>query len=60
MTELTLIVVGLAIVMIAVEPLSPGRRWPRAKGWIPRASALNAMQAAMVFVTGVTWDRWFP
>ncbi len=60
MTEFTLIVLGLAIVMIAVEPLSSGRRWPAVKGWIPRALALNATQAAMVFVTGVTWDRWLP
>lgn len=60
MTELTLVVLGLAIVMMAAEPLSSGRRWPTVKGWIPRALALNAAQAAMVFITGVTWDRWFP
>jgi sterol desaturase/sphingolipid hydroxylase (fatty acid hydroxylase superfamily) len=60
MTEFTLIVLGLAIVMIAIEPLSSGRRWPRVRGWIPRALALNAAQAAMVFITGMTWDRWFP
>jgi hypothetical protein len=60
MTGFTLAVLGLAIVMMAVEPLSSGRRWPRVKGWLPRALALNGAQAAMVFVTGVTWDRWFP
>ena len=60
MTVYTLCVLGLAVVMIAVEVWASGRRWPSVRGWIPRALALNAVQAAMVFVTGVTWDRWFP
>jgi sterol desaturase/sphingolipid hydroxylase (fatty acid hydroxylase superfamily) len=60
MTEFTLAVLGLAIVMVAAEQLSSGRRWPRVEGWIPRALALNGAQAAMVFITGATWDRWFP
>lgn len=60
MTQFTLIVVGLAIAMIAVEALAPGRRWPKVRGWIPRALLLNGAQAVMVFITGLTWDRWFP
>ena len=60
MTQFTLVILVLAIAMIAVEVLWPGRRWPKVKGWLPRALALNAAQVLMVFLTGVTWDRWFP
>jgi len=68
MTEYTLIVLALAIAMIAVEFFGVGRRWPKVEGWLPRALLLNAGQAGIVFVTGVTcfasgmrpgW-AWFP
>jgi len=58
--EATLIVLGVAVAMIAIETLAPGRRWPSVRGWLARALLLNAAQAAVVFLTGVTWDRWFP
>src|SRR5207253_359635 len=51
---------GIAVAMIAVELLAPGRRWPQAPGWIARALLLNVVQAGTVFLTGATWDRWFP
>jgi len=54
------VVLGVAIAMIAIERLIPGRRWPSVPGWLPRALLLNAAQGAVVFLTGVTWDRWFP
>ncbi len=46
--------------MIAVEVVAPGRHWPRVPTWLARALTLNVAQAAVVFLTGVTWDRWFP
>ena len=52
------IVLGVGIAMFAVEFLAPGRRWPQVTGWWTRAIALNAVQAGMVFLAGVTWDRW--
>ena len=55
--ETTLLVLSAAIAMIGVESLAPGRRWPRVKGWIPRALLLNAAQAGAVYVAGVTWVR---
>lgn len=56
----TLIVLGAAVLMIALELLATGRRWPHVPGWIGRALLLNVMQAAIVFLSGLTWDRWFP
>jgi sterol desaturase/sphingolipid hydroxylase (fatty acid hydroxylase superfamily) len=53
-------VLGVAIGMIVIEKIAPARRWPAVRGWIPRALLLNAAQAGVVFLTGVTWDRWFP
>jgi sterol desaturase/sphingolipid hydroxylase (fatty acid hydroxylase superfamily) len=58
--EPTLAVLAAALVMIAVEQMHPGRRWPMVQGWVPRALLLSVAQAAAVFVTGLTWDRWFP
>lgn len=58
--ESTLIVVGAALAMIAIEKVTPGRRWTAVAGWVPRALLLNAAQAMVVFLTGLTWDRWFP
>ena len=55
-----LIVLSVAVAMIAIEALAPGRRWPIARGWLARAFLLNATQAGVVFLTGLTWDRWFP
>jgi len=58
--EPALIVLGTAAGMIAVELLMGGRRWPHVPGWVGRALVLNAAQAGVVLVTGLTWDRWFP
>lgn len=54
-----LLVLGTAAVMIVVERLRPGRIWPKVRGWWPRALLLNGVQAASVFVAGVTYDRFF-
>jgi len=53
------VVVGLlAAVMIVGERILPGRRWPRVRGWWPRAILLNAVQIASVWLAGVAWDGW--
>ncbi len=58
--QTTLAVLGLGVAMLFVELVVTGRRWPAVPGWLPRAVFLNCVQAGMVFVTGWTWDRWFP
>ncbi|MGI9493015.1 MAG: sterol desaturase family protein [Geminicoccaceae bacterium] len=54
-----LIVLLTAIAMIVIELLAPGRRWKHVAGWWARAIALNLVQVGAVFLSGVTWDRWF-
>jgi sterol desaturase/sphingolipid hydroxylase (fatty acid hydroxylase superfamily) len=53
-----LVVLGVALVMIAVEAARPGRSWPRVKGWWARAALLNGFQAGSVFLAGIAWDGW--
>ena len=55
---ITVIVLCMALVMIGIELVIKGRTWPKISGWWGRALALNAVQVAMVFVAGLTWDRW--
>jgi sterol desaturase/sphingolipid hydroxylase (fatty acid hydroxylase superfamily) len=55
-----LVVALAAVLMIAVERMAPGRRLPAVPGWLARAGLLTSVQVAMVFIGGVTWDRWFP
>lgn len=52
------IVLAVALAMIAIEIAAPGRRWPAVAGWWTRAIALNAVQAAIAFLAGTTWDGW--
>jgi len=54
----TLVVLGLAVLMIAVEQLRPGRAWPSVRTWWFRAIALNVVQVGVVFLAGWTWDGW--
>jgi sterol desaturase/sphingolipid hydroxylase (fatty acid hydroxylase superfamily) len=48
----------LAVIMIAIERVRPGRIWPKVAGWWPRALLLNAIQAGSVYLAGVTYDGW--
>jgi len=52
------VVLAVALVMIGVEFLSPGRNWPRVSGWWTRALALNGVQMAVALVAGRAWDGW--
>ena len=55
--RITLVVVTAALVMVVVELLQPGRRWPQVTGWWLRAALLNGVQIASVFGVGVLFDR---
>lgn len=52
------VVLALAILMMLVERLRPGRAWPTVKTWWLRAIALNIVQIGIVFLAGYTWDGW--
>ena len=56
--NVTLAVATVAVVMMVVEALRPGRRWPQVRGWWLRAIALNAVQVGSVFLAGATCDGW--
>ncbi len=57
--QIVAVVAGVAIVMFVVELFARGRVWKKVTGWWGRAALLNGVQVAAVFVSGVTWDRWF-
>ncbi len=52
------IVLAVALVMIAVEWLRPGRSFPKVRGWWARAALLNGFQAASIFGLGRVLDSW--
>ena len=54
----TLTVLALAVAMLVVERLKPGRNFPTVRGWWTRAIAANLVQIGIVFLAGVTWDGW--
>jgi len=53
------VVLLIAIAMMVVERLRPGRIFPSPRTWWIRAVALNLAQIGIVFLAGATWDRWF-
>ena len=58
--EITIFVLAVAVVMVIVEMLAPGRKWDKVAGWWTRAFLLNAVQVGSVFLAGKTWDLWMP
>src|SRR5262245_50747263 len=52
------LVVGVGLVMLAVERLAGARALPAVRGFHARAIVLSAAQAAVVWFAGVTWDPW--
>jgi len=53
-----LVVLAVALVMMTVESLQGGRRWPRVQGWWARALLLNLVQVGAVWIAGVAWNGW--
>jgi len=51
-------VLGLALLMLLVERVKPGRVWPKVPGWWPRALLLNGVQVGSVYLAGLTYDAW--
>jgi sterol desaturase/sphingolipid hydroxylase (fatty acid hydroxylase superfamily) len=55
---ITAVVVSLALLMIVVEWIKPGRKFPTVTNWWARALAFNLIQMSTVFLAGRTWDGW--
>jgi len=52
------IVLAVALFMMIVEALQPGRNWPRVRGWWLRAVLLNGVQVGAVWIAGAGWNGW--
>jgi sterol desaturase/sphingolipid hydroxylase (fatty acid hydroxylase superfamily) len=50
----------VAVWMMAVERLWPGRQWADVAGWWSRVVALNIAQAGLIAVAAITWHKWLP
>src|SRR5262249_47333126 len=48
----------IALAMICVERLAPGRAFPRKRSWILPALLLSVVQVAIVWLAGTLWDGW--
>lgn len=53
------ILIAIAAFFIVVERLFPGAELPVVRGWWRRIVIINAVQAGIVVLAGVAWDRWF-
>lgn len=53
-----LIVFLTALVMFAIERVTPGRAWPSVAGWWWRAILANLVQVGSVFLAGWLLDPW--
>lgn len=49
----------VAVFMIIYETKVPGRNWPIVRHWWQRACLLNGFQVGVVYLAGLTWDRFF-
>jgi sterol desaturase/sphingolipid hydroxylase (fatty acid hydroxylase superfamily) len=54
----TITVLSLAVLMIVIERLKPGRVFPTVRNWWARAIGANVVQVGIVFIAGMTWDGW--
>lgn len=54
-----LVVIAIAAVFIAVERIWPDQKLPQVKGWWWRVILINGVQAGMVIVGGMTWEKYF-
>jgi len=55
-----LIVVAVAALLMTFERLAPGSPLPTVRGWWVRTLAINLIQALVVCLGTLTWDRWLP
>lgn len=52
-----LLIAGIAGLMVLIERLWPANALPRVQNWWARVIFTNAIQVAVVWLAGVTWDR---
>jgi sterol desaturase/sphingolipid hydroxylase (fatty acid hydroxylase superfamily) len=52
------IVIGIGVGFLVVERLWPAAALPRVRAWYPRIILINAIQAGILVLSGITWDLW--
>jgi sterol desaturase/sphingolipid hydroxylase (fatty acid hydroxylase superfamily) len=52
------VIIGIGVGFVIVERLWPASALPRVRAWYPRIVLINAIQAGIVFLAGISWDRW--
>ena len=62
MTHQTVVIVFcgmcLGVTMIVIERLRPGHKFPKVRGWLARAIAINAFQVVAGYLAGLLWNSW--
>ena len=53
-----LLIISVALLVMALERLRPGRVLPQPRGWYARAALLNAAQFGIVVLGGASWSLW--
>jgi sterol desaturase/sphingolipid hydroxylase (fatty acid hydroxylase superfamily) len=49
---------ALGLLMMLIERLLPGRRFPAVEGWVSRALLINLCQILAILLGGVWWNAW--
>lgn len=57
--ESVLIILAIATIFIAVERIWPDQDLPKVPGWWTRVFFINLVQAVMVIIGGLTWEKYF-
>lgn len=59
MVIVILVTLFAGLAMLVFERSRPGRQWPVVRSWYARALSINAVQASVIYISGLTWNHWF-
>lgn len=59
MTIVVLCIIAAGIGFMILERIFPDQELPQVPGWWIRVIFINLLQLGVVFLGGLTWDRWF-
>jgi sterol desaturase/sphingolipid hydroxylase (fatty acid hydroxylase superfamily) len=55
---LVAVIGALGLLMMLIERVIPGRRFPRVDGWLVRAVSINFCQVLAILLAGIGWNAW--
>ena len=53
------VIIGIGISLMILERVFPDQKLPSVRGWWLRVVILNLFQLGIVFLGGLTWQKWF-